>query len=91
MGNEAYNALPSSFWVKSASYCRLKNLEIGYSIPTSVLSKAHIRNLRIYFSAENLFTITNVDNYDPEKYSSDSRNSTYPNAKTYSFGLNITL
>lgn len=91
LGNEAYNALPSSFWVKSASYCRLKNLEIGYSIPTSVLSKAHIRNLRVYFSAENLFTITNVDNYDPEKYSSDSRNSTYPNAKTYSFGLNITL
>lgn len=91
LGNEAYNALPSSFWVKSASYCRLKNLEIGYSIPTSVLSKAHIRNLRVYFSAENLFTITNVDNYDPEKYSSDCRNSTYPNAKTYSFGLNITL
>lgn len=56
-----------------------------------MLSKAHIRNLRVYFSAENLFTITNVDNYDPEKYSSDSRNSTYPNAKTYSFGLNITL
>ena len=87
----AYNSLPSSFWIENASYLRMKNIELGYSFPKNWLSKARIQGLRIYISAQNLFTITGVDNYDPEKYATDSRNSTYPNAKTFSVGLNINL
>lgn len=91
LGNVAYNSLPSSFWVKSASYLRLKNIELGYTIPRRFTENARIQNLRVYLSAQNIFTITNIDNYDPEKYASDTRNATYPNAKTFSFGFNITL
>jgi len=91
LGNQSYNALPSSFWVKNASYLRLKNIEFGYSFDPAMLSKIKIQRLRIFVSAQNLFTITDIKNYDPEKYSTDSRNWTYPNAKTYSVGLNINL
>lgn len=91
LGNVAYNSLPSSFWIKNASYLRMKNIELGYSFPKNWLSKAKIQGLRVYISAQNLFTITGIENYDPEKYATDSRNSTYPNAKTFSVGLNINL
>jgi hypothetical protein len=70
---------------------RLKNLELGYSFAPSFLSKAKIERLRIFVSSQNLLTITDIKNYDPEKYASDSRNWTYPNAKTFSLGVNIIL
>lgn len=91
LGNVAHNSLPSSFWMKSASYVRMKNIELGYSFSKTLLNKAKIQGLRVFVSAQNLFTFTSIDNYDPEKYATDSRNSTYPNAKTFSVGLNINL
>lgn len=91
LGNVNYNSTPSSMWMKNASYLRLKNLELGYTFPKAWTAKAKIQNLRLYVSAQNLFTITGVDNYDPEKYANDSSNATYPNAKTFSIGLNINL
>ena len=89
LGNRSYNTLPSSFWIANGAYCRMKNLELGYTIPSKLLSKAKIQLLRFYISAQNLFTITNFKNYDPEKYASDSQNCTYPNAKTFSLGINL--
>jgi len=91
LGNLSYNSVPSSFWIRKASYMRVKNLELGYSFAPSFISKAKIERLRIFVSAQNLFTVTDIKNYDPEKYASDSRNWTYPNAKTISVGLNINL
>jgi hypothetical protein len=70
---------------------RLKNLELGYSFAPSFISKAKIERLRLFVSAQNLFTITDVKNYDPEKYASDTRNWTYPNARTISVGINVNL
>ena len=90
-GSVDYNSLPSSFWIKKASYMRLKNIELGYSFAPSFISKASIERLRLFVSAQNLFTLTGIKNYDPEKYASDSRNWTYPNAKTISVGVNINL
>jgi len=91
LGNVSYNSLPSSFWIQDASYMRLKNLEFGYSFAPSVISKARIQALRIFISAQNMFTFSGIKNYDPEKSATDARNWTYPNAKTYSVGLNINL
>lgn len=91
LGNVAYNSLPSDFWVKSASYLRLKNLELGYTLPSKLVAKARMSKVRVYVSGQNVVTFTNVKNYDPEKYASDSRNSTYPNAKTFSLGVNLSL
>ena len=90
-GNEQYNSLQSSFWIDDASYLRLKNIELGYSFKNEWIKKAKLNRLRIYVSAQNLFTITKIENYDPEKFTGDSRNYAYPNAKTYSVGINITL
>jgi hypothetical protein len=73
---------------------RMKNLQIGYTIPRAITGKWGINNLRVYFSAENLFTITDCpDQYDPETIGLDSgnKNNGYPLSKTFSFGLNVTF
>lgn len=91
-GNGNYNGLtPSSFWISDASYLRLKNLELGYSFATEMLQKVKIERLRIFISAQNALTFTKIKNYDPEKYATDDRSYTYPNARTYSVGLNFSL
>lgn len=85
MGNQAYNSTPSSFWIKDASYCRIKNVELGYNLP-------HVlKGIRLYVSGQNLFTFTKVQNFDPEKYASDRNNATYPNARIVTVGVNIKL
>ncbi|MBN9300218.1 MULTISPECIES: SusC/RagA family TonB-linked outer membrane protein [Dysgonomonas] len=78
----------SSFWIKNASYVKLKNLQIGYNLPKPVLSKIGIQNLRFYVSGTNLFTIAPdfLKGYDPE---GDMRTDIYPTLRVYSFGLNL--
>ena len=78
-------------YLQNAAYIRLKNLQIGYTIPAQITQKWRIQNLRIFFSGENLWTGTGLaDQFDPETISSNSGNG-YPLQKTFSFGLNITL
>ncbi|RXK83928.1 TonB-dependent receptor [Filimonas effusa] len=81
----------SSIYIEDASYMRLKNVELGYSF-RSLLGKAvpQIQNLRVYVSAQNLFTVTQYKGLDPE--STDSRDmGTYPLAKSFIFGVNMTF
>lgn len=78
----------STYNLKDASYLRLKNIQLGYNIPKKILNKAGIDFLRIYFSGENLFTLTSYPDYDPER-SGDGWHVQYPQAKTYSLGLNL--
>ena len=80
----------STFWLKNVSYCRLKNLQLGYSLPKSALEFLHVNKVRVYYSCENLFTIDNLDiNVDPEATS--QRLSSYPLLRTHSFGLSVTF
>lgn len=80
----------STFWLQNTNYMRLKNLQIGYTIPKSILSKWGIENLRFYYSVENLFTIDNMKiNIDPEATS--QRLSSYPLLRTHAFGVNLTF
>ncbi len=90
-GNLGNNSKYSSFYLKDASYLRLKNLEIGYTLPSELTKKAKIENVRVYFSGINMWYITKVKDYDPEKLTNDDRNRDYPAAKVYSIGLNITF
>jgi TonB-linked SusC/RagA family outer membrane protein len=83
-------------YMQDASYLRMKNLTLGYTIPKQMLKKWHISSLRLYFSAENLCTISNLDkgiDLDPEiidRYNGfDS--GTYPMQQSYSFGVNLTF
>ena len=66
ISNFSTNTQSCSYYVEDGSFLRLKNLQLGYTIPESVLSKANIKSLRVYVQAVNLFTVTNYSGLDPE-------------------------
>lgn len=87
----------SSYAIEDGSYIRLKSLTLGYNIPDNISKKIFMRDARIYFSAQNLFTLTNYSGMDPEtsvRHSALTPGfdfSAYPRARTYSIGLNVSL
>jgi hypothetical protein len=84
------NYLYNSFWVRDSRYVRIKNLQIGYTMPESVAQRIKLNRIRLYVGATNLFTITDVDpGIDPETY--EGRFQAYPPTRTYTFGLQIGL
>ena len=82
-----HNYLYSTHWLQDASYVRLKNSQIGYSLPKQFLNKVKVESLRLYLSGENLWEYTSMIMLDPE---SDGRG-LYPISRSFSFGLSITL
>ncbi|HPG55853.1 MAG TPA: SusC/RagA family TonB-linked outer membrane protein, partial [Candidatus Enterocola sp.] len=84
----SYNSQVSSRFVESGDYFRLKNLQLGYTVPKRIMSKAHINRLRFYVSISNLFTITDYSGYDPEVAGGVDYGN-YPQARTFLFGLNL--
>ncbi len=81
-------------YLQNAAYMRLKNLQIGYTLPRKIVQKMGIQNLRFFASGENLLTITDlVKFFDPETIESGSfaHGYAYPLSRTYAFGLNITF
>lgn len=83
------NNMASSFWIQSGAYCRLKNLVLGYTLPSKISRKAFIQRLRVYGSAQNLFTIRGKNFYkgfDPE---GSGGSKCYPLNKTFIIGLQL--
>ncbi|PCI06544.1 MAG: SusC/RagA family TonB-linked outer membrane protein [Flavobacteriaceae bacterium] len=85
--NQGANQWTSTFWLKDANYVRLKNLNIGYSLPKSVLNRLNVKGVKIFVAGTNIFTVSEFKAYDVELSSAGS----YPNMKNYSVGMNITL
>ncbi|SMG12083.1 SusC/RagA family TonB-linked outer membrane protein [Sphingobacterium psychroaquaticum] len=92
------NTQNSDFWMRSASYLRLKNVQLGYEIPKSWLANTKIGGIFIYANGQNLFTKTNFyEGYDPEiNYNSGAQDGVtlgsgnfYPQVKVYTFGLDF--
>ena len=85
------NQETSTRYLQNAAYIRLKNIQIGYTLPRKWTEKAGMSSVRIYTSGENLFTLTKMTKiFDPETLSGDWGNGkVYPLLKTYSFGINI--
>ncbi|GAB6012710.1 SusC/RagA family TonB-linked outer membrane protein [Viscerimonas tarda] len=82
------NTRNSNRFLEDGSYLRLKNLTFGYTLPATLTKKAQLSNLRVYFSAQNLWTLTNYSGFDPEVQSGvDSSN--YPLTRTLSFGVDL--
>ena len=80
----------TDFWLQNTSYLRMKNLQFGYTFHQDWLKKLGVQNLRVYYSAENLFTIHNMlIDFDPE--TTVERGSNYPLSQTHSFGVNLTF
>ena len=74
-------------YLYNASYLRLKNIEIGYTFPTSWLSRIGVTSARVYVNAQNLFTISDVPQIDPEN--TEQEGWTYPQMKSFNFGLSL--
>lgn len=87
--NDNGSSKVSSIFVEDASYMRLKNVEIGYTL-RGFGKKSVFQNARLYVSAQNLFTITNYTGLDPEAYNMFDQG-TYPQSKAFLFGINIKL
>ncbi len=86
---ETNNTQLSDYWMKSAAYLRVKNLQLGYTIPPQLLKKAGVSQLRIYLSGENLFTRDNFwPGWDPE-IDAASNGAYYPQVKTYNLGIHL--
>lgn len=94
------NARVSTRFLEDGSYLRLKNLQIGYTIPSDKLK--HIERLRFYIASTNLFTLTKYSGFDPEMTVSANSESegdrangidwgTYPTCRTFTFGVNLTF
>ena len=94
-----FNRRPSDFYLEKGDYFRLKNMQLGYTIPSDLSEKMQMSKLRIYASATNLFTITEYTGYYPEVgrntrsarriFSSGVDESAYPTARTIQLGLQI--
>jgi TonB-linked SusC/RagA family outer membrane protein len=85
---------PNSYFVEDGSYFRLKNIQIGYTLPKTTLDKLSISSLRFYLQATNLFTITGYDGIDPEVIQGGNLtlgvdDQTYPFSQLFTFGVNL--
>ena len=79
----------STFWMANGRYLRLKNLELGYTLPKKFVNQAHINNIRVYFMGTNLLTFSSFKLWDPELGSSNGR--AYPLSRTYTLGMTVSL
>jgi TonB-linked SusC/RagA family outer membrane protein len=83
------NAVVSTFFVEDVSYTRLRNLEIGYTLPNSITSKFGVSKLRVYVGGQNLLTFTKFKNFDPKRQRGGNSDQNTPLYKVYTFGLNV--
>jgi len=81
----------SSFWLHSVRYVRVRTLQLGYSLPTALLSKAKIKRARFYVNAYNLFSFDNLKQYSVDPETTDDNGLQFPQSKVVNFGVNLTF
>ena len=92
------NSRTSNIYVEDASYLRIKNLSVGYTLPRAFTGRFGVENLRVYCNIQNLYTFTKYKGYDPE-IGAYNQNvllqgvdyARYPSQRMFTFGLNISL
>lgn len=95
----AVGARPTNFYLEDGSYLRLKSVSLSYNLPKSVVQRLKMSNARFYVNANNLLTFTKYKGYDPEVNHNNTGtniqigydNGTYPNARNYAAGFNLTF
>ena len=89
-GNNSNNNRESTFWLRDGRYLRLKNLDIGYTLPKQIVNKIHFQNIRFYVSSSNLFFLhKEFSTWDPE--SLQPRGEDYPITKAVTLGMQVNL
>jgi len=86
---EYYGNYRSTFWLRNTAFLRLKNIELGYTLPHDMLRHIGISALRVYANGFNLLTFTSLKDYDPE--GNNEQGYFYPQQKIYNLGLNVTF
>lgn len=86
----------NSFYVEDGSYFRIKTIQIGYNLPSRILDKISVKNVRLYLNAENPLTVFKYNGFSPEVASSSPlltgiNNGVYPLSSVYSMGINLTF
>ncbi|TVZ57218.1 TonB-linked SusC/RagA family outer membrane protein [Lutibacter sp. Hel_I_33_5] len=94
--NASNNYLFSDFFVEDASFLRIQNVQVGYSIPSYALNKLKMDKVRIYLSANNLYTFTKYSGYNPDVSNSNPSAAgvdlgQYPQTRTYTLGVNVSF
>jgi len=80
----------SDFWLRNASYLRLKNLQISYSFPRKVLDRIGVVNrITIFVNGQNFLTFSDMKDFDPETTLKTNNFFEYPSVKTFSGGINV--
>lgn len=95
--NENYRM--SDYWIEDGSFVRMRNIQLGYTLPANVTKTLGINRIRVYISCDNLFTLTNYTGCDPEVTGGNSGFGTaygidrgvYPQSRTLTFGANVTF
>jgi len=92
------NDLLSTRWIEDGSFFRLRDITLGYTMPTELSQRLQIEQMRVYIQAQNLHVFTNYSGYDPEINVYENRGSmigadyaSYPRARTFLVGLNLTF
>jgi hypothetical protein len=84
------NAAKSDFYIQDAAYLRLKNVQLGYTLPQNITKKFFVSNLRVYASVQNALTFSNMKGgWDPETSDSQGGGRIYPVSRVVSLGVNI--
>jgi hypothetical protein len=84
VGSNPNNSQTSSFWIKNGSYLRLRNVEVGYSLPSNAVKFIGFSSIRLFANGLNLLTSTKLDNVDPEVLIGS-----VPNQRVFNFGVNL--
>ena len=89
-GAEYWASLPNTYWLHKTDYVRLKNIELGYSLPSTLLSRANIQGVRLYVNAYNLLTYSpDMKDFDPEMPAGNGQE--YPLQKIINTGISVTF
>lgn len=87
--NDYINTRDSDFWLKDASFIRLKNVEVAYTLPANLASKLKMSNIRVYVSGFNLFSIDKIKLLDPE--GTNTAGMYYPQQRIYTAGVSLSF
>ena len=88
-GGNDNNQQKSTFWLRNGSYLRLKTLEVGYTLPKSIVNKIKFNNIRVFFIGTNLLTFAKFKEWDPELGSSTGAE--YPLSRVMTLGLTVNI
>lgn len=85
------NAYSSTFWYRPGDYLRLKSFQVGYSIPAYIMKRVGIERVRLFVQGSNLLTFSGLTKYNIDPEQPGVNNGYYPQQKTFSFGLNLSI